>query len=117
MKKILIADEDDFIREVIGFRLENEGIKVEFAIDGEEVLQKIQRDNYNLLLMELMLPIIEGFTVIQKIKENNPQLPIIVLSAKNQEMDVVRCLEMGVNDFIGKPFRPLELLARIKRWL
>lgn len=117
MKKILIADEDDFIRQVIAFRLENEGIKVEFAIDGEETLQKIEKDSFNLLLMELMLPIIDGFTVIQKVKENNPQLPIIVLSAKNQEIDVVRCFEMGVHDFIAKPFRPLELLARIKRWL
>jgi len=117
MKKILIADEDNFIRQVIGFRLENEGIKVEFAIDGEDTLNKITQGNYDLLLMELMLPVIDGFTVLQKVKEKNGDLPVIILSAKNQEMDVVRAFELGVHDFVAKPFRPLELLARIKRWL
>lgn len=112
-KRILIVEDEKPIAEIVKFNLEKEGYKVEVAVDGEEALHKVAKVNPDLVLLDVMIPKIDGFQVCRKIRENY-SMPILMVTAKEEELDKVLGLEMGADDYITKPFGMRELLARVK---
>jgi DNA-binding response OmpR family regulator len=114
MKKILIIEDEKDIVDGLQFNLEARGYAVIAAYDGEKGVRSALENQPNLVILDLMLPKLNGYDVCKKIKEENPLLPIIMLTAKNQEAEIVHGLELGADDYITKPFGLLELLARIK---
>lgn len=114
-KKILIIDDEKDIVELIAYNLSREGYTVEHAYDGETGLNKIKSSNYDLVVLDLMLPGIQG-TELCKIIRNDPAtsaLPVIMVTAKSEEVDKIIGLEIGADDYICKPFSPRELTARV----
>ena len=112
-KKILIIEDEKPISDSIKFNLIKEGYGVETAYDGQEGLDKALSCDCDLVLLDIMLPIMSGFEVCKKIRETS-EMPIIMLTAKEEEADKVLGLELGADDYITKPFGMRELLARIK---
>ncbi|HEY6906036.1 MAG TPA: response regulator transcription factor [Ignavibacteriaceae bacterium] len=114
MSKILIVEDEPAMRLGLNDNLEFEGYEVEQAADGEEGLQKILDGNYDLIIMDLMMPKMSGFDVCKTIRKKGVTTPVILLTAKDQEIDKVLGLELGADDYVTKPFSLRELLARIK---
>ncbi|KAB3532182.1 response regulator YycF [Alkaliphilus serpentinus] len=112
-KKILLVEDERPIAEIVKFNLEKEGYQVEVAMDGEEALHKVAKLSPDLVLLDVMLPKMDGFQVCRKIRETY-SMPILMLTAKEEELDKVLGLEMGADDYITKPFGMRELLARVK---
>jgi len=112
-KKILVVDDEKPIADILKFNLEREGYSVELAYDGQEAIDKTHRSNPDLILLDIMLPKIDGFAVCKMLRQNY-QTPIIMLTAKEEEVDKVLGLELGADDYITKPFSVRELLARVK---
>ncbi|MCI0468656.1 MAG: response regulator [Nitrospirae bacterium] len=116
MKNILVIDDEADIVELAAYNLRKEGFAVDSAGDGGDALKKIKSHHYDLIILDLMLPEIHGIELC-KIIRNNPatsHLPIIMLTAKGEEVDKILGLEMGADDYITKPFSPRELVARVK---
>lgn len=114
MKNILIVDDEPAMRLGLKDNLEFEGYKVELAEDGEEGLFKIENGIFDLIVLDIMMPKISGFDVCKKMRADGNFTPIILLSAKGEELDKILGLEFGADDYITKPFSVRELLARIK---
>jgi len=116
MKKILAVDDEEDILELIQYNLEKEGFEVLCAATGEEALVKAGTQYPDLILLDLMLPGLDGFQVCRTLKSDSKtqEIPIIMLTAKGEESDVVAGLEMGADDYITKPFSPNVLVARIR---
>ncbi|MHB8573487.1 MAG: response regulator [Candidatus Dormibacteria bacterium] len=112
-KKILVVDDEPMIRKAIKLACEKEGYEIVEAENGTDALKAVEADKPNLVLLDLMLPDISGFDVCRDIRKADPRVPIIILSAKTEEIDIVVGLEIGADDYITKPFRARELLARI----
>lgn len=112
-KKILVVEDEKSISDIIKYNLEKEGFIVYTSYDGEDALAKQTAHDPDLVLLDVMLPKIDGFTVCKKIREKNT-VPIIMLTAKEEEVDKVLGLELGADDYMTKPFGMRELLARIK---
>lgn len=112
-KKILVVDDEKLIVKGIQFSLEQEGMEVDCAYDGEEALEYARRCEYDLVLLDVMLPKLDGFQVCQQIREFS-DMPIVMLTAKSEDMDKILGLEYGADDYITKPFNILEVKARIK---
>lgn len=112
-KKILVVDDEKLIVKGIRFSLEQDGMEVDCAYDGEEAFQKAKEQNYDLILLDVMLPKYTGFEVCQMIREFS-DVPVIMLTAKGDDMDKILGLEYGADDYITKPFNILEVKARIK---
>ena len=113
MKKILICDDEKEILEVLQIYLEREGYEVIKAYDGKEALDIVENDNdVALIIADLMMPKLDGNNLVKKVRENK-NIPIIVLSAKNQDSDKILSLDLGADDYITKPFSPLEIVARV----
>ncbi|MEA1968188.1 MAG: response regulator transcription factor [Thermodesulfobacteriota bacterium] len=114
--KILIVDDEEDIIELVKYNLEKEGYETLSALSGEEALKIAMKSQPDLMVLDLMLPGIDGLEVTQKIRADNEinQMPIVMLSAKGEESDIVTGLELGANDYISKPFSPRELVARIR---
>ncbi|MGM0409904.1 MAG: response regulator transcription factor [Bacillota bacterium] len=114
-KKILVIDDEENIRELIKFNLESEGFEVLTAVNGKKGLEKVN-NSISLIILDLMLPEIDGLSVCKQIRndQKNNYIPIIMLTAKGEEVDKILGLEMGADDYVTKPFSPRELLARIK---
>ena len=112
-KKILVVDDEKLIVKGIRFSLEQEGMEVDCAYDGEEALEYARRCEYDLVLLDVMLPKLDGFQVCQQIREFS-DMPIVMLTAKSEDMDKILGLEYGADDYITKPFNILEVKARIK---
>lgn len=112
-KKILVVDDEKLIVKGIRFSLEQDGMDVDCAYDGEEALEKLKENTYDILLLDLMLPKIDGMQVCQQVREFS-DMPIIMLTAKSDDMDKILGLEYGADDYMTKPFNILELKARIK---
>ena len=110
--KILIVDDEKLIREVIKEYCENENYEVDEASNGEEALNLIQNNSYDLLILDIMMPKLDGFSLCKKI--NDKDIPIIILSARTDEFDKLMGFDLGIDDYITKPFSPKELIARIK---
>ena len=113
MKKILVVDDEKPISDIIKFNLKKEGYDVYTAYDGEEALQKVEEVNPDLILLDLMLPKIDGLEVAREVRKTH-NMPIIMVTAKDAEIDKVLGLEMGADDYVVKPFSPITLIARIK---
>ncbi len=111
--KILIVDDEKLLVKGIKFNLEQDGYDVETAYDGEEALKMARDKGISLIVLDLMLPKVDGLTVCQKVREFS-QVPIIMLTAKTEDMDKILGLDYGADDYMTKPFNILELKARIK---
>ena len=114
MKKILIVEDELNMVNGLKDNLEFEGYEVETAIEGGSGLQKILQNKYDLILLDIMLPQISGFDICKTVRKEGVNTPIILLTAKGEEIDKVLGLELGADDYITKPFSLRELLARIK---
>ena len=112
-KKVLIVDDEKLIVKGIRFSLEQDGMEVDCAYDGEEALAMIQSKEYDIILLDVMLPKKDGFEVCQQVRELSG-VPIVMLTAKGEDMDKILGLEYGADDYITKPFNILEVKARIK---
>ena len=112
-KNILVVDDEKLIVKGIKFSLEQEGMNIDVAYDGEEALRLAKEKEYNLILLDVMLPKIDGLTACQMIREFS-NVPIIMVTAKGEDIDKIMGLEYGADDYITKPFNILELKARIK---
>ena len=112
-KKVLVVDDEKLIVKGIRFSLEQDGMEVDCAYDGEEALEKAKASNYDMVLLDIMLPKMDGFEVCQAIREFS-DMPIMMLTAKGDDMDKILGLEYGADDYITKPFNILEVKARIK---
>ena len=115
MKRILVCEDEDVIRDFVVINLQRSGYEVVDVASGEEALKVFEEQNgdFDIALLDIMMPGIDGFTVCQKIREKNATIGIIMLSAKSQEMDKVRGLMLGADDYVTKPFSPSELVARV----
>ena len=116
MAKILVCDDDKDIVEAIDIYLEQEGYQVIKAYDGEEAIRALRNQQVDLLIIDVMMPKLDGIRATLKIREENP-LPIIILSAKSEDADKILGLNVGADDYVTKPFNPLELVARVKSQL
>ncbi len=118
-KKIVLAEDEPQIARLIEFKLKKEGYDVTWRENGEEALKAIKGDKPDLILLDIMMPVMDGYEVLRRLKEdeNLKSIPVIMLTARAQEKDVVKGIDMGAEDYITKPFHPAELLARVKRIL
>lgn len=112
--KILVVEDELPIRKLILFNLERSNFEVLEAGDGKTALQLAEDKNPSLVVLDVMLPDMDGFEICARLRERHPDLPIIILSARGQDMDKIMGLEIGADDYIVKPFNPLELAARIR---
>ena len=112
-KRVLVVDDEKLIVKGIRFSLEQEGMEVDAAYDGEEALEMARAKEYDIILLDVMLPKLGGFDVCQQIREFS-QVPILMLTAKGDDMDKILGLEYGADDYITKPFNILEVKARMK---
>jgi len=119
-KKILIVEDDKFLRELIVTKLENEGFDTAVAVDGNEGIKAIEEQKPNLVILDLMLPGIDGFEVLQRMKENQAltSIPVLILSNLGQREDVEKGLSLGAVDFLIKAhFTPNEVIEKVKNYL
>ena len=110
--KILIADDEAEIRDVLRLYLEKDGYIVTEAADGMEAMEELRKESPDLVILDIMMPGLDGYRVLRKIRENN-NIPIIMLSAKDTDADKILGLDLGADDYITKPFGPLEAVARV----
>lgn len=110
---ILVCDDDKEIVDAIGIYLENEGYKIFKAFNGIEAIEIIEQNEIHLIIMDIMMPKMDGIQATMKIREQN-NIPLIMLSAKSEDTDKILGLNLGADDYITKPFNPLELIARVK---
>ena len=113
MAKVLVVDDEKLIVKGIRFSLEQEGMEVDCAYDGEEAIEKAREKEYDIVLLDVMLPKRDGFEVCQAIREFS-EMPIIMLTAKGETFDKVLGLELGADDYVVKPFEAKEVIARVK---
>ncbi|GAB5052914.1 response regulator YycF [Pediococcus ethanolidurans] len=113
MQKILIVDDEKPISDIVKFNLTKEGYEVITAYDGEEALEKVEDEQPDLILLDLMLPKIDGLEVARRVRAKH-SIPIIMVTAKDSELDKVVGLELGADDYVTKPFSNRELVARVK---
>ncbi|KRL02365.1 response regulator YycF [Liquorilactobacillus capillatus] len=113
MKKILVVDDEKPISDIVKFNLTKEGFDVYTAYDGEEALKQVEEVNPDLILLDIMLPKIDGLEVAREVRKTH-DMPIIMVTAKDAEIDKVLGLELGADDYVTKPFSNRELVARVK---
>lgn len=116
-KKILVVEDEEAITRLIGYNLEKAGFEVLISGDGLEALEKIRLERPDLIILDLMLPGMDGYDVCRVIRKEDISIPVIMLSARNEEMDKVLGLELGGDDYVTKPFSPRELIARVRALL
>lgn len=112
--KILVADDDPLTLEALDACLSQEGFETVLAKNGQEVLERWSENEVDLICLDIMMPEVDGFEVCRQVRKRDEEVPVIFLSAKNEEVDVVVGLELGGDDFVRKPFGKHELLARIR---
>lgn len=112
-RKVLVVDDEKLIVKGIRFSLEQEGMQVDCAYDGQEALDMVKENTYDVILLDVMLPKFNGYEVCQQVREFS-DVPIIMVTAKDDDMDKILGLEYGADDYITKPFNILEVKARIK---
>jgi two-component system phosphate regulon response regulator PhoB len=115
-EKILVVDDEEDILELVRFNLDKDGFKVVCSATGEDALVKARRESFDLIILDLMLPGIDGLEVTRRLKDESDTraVPIVMLTAKGEEPDVVAGLELGADDYITKPFSPRILVARVR---
>ncbi|MFM2286133.1 MAG: hypothetical protein RLZZ543_1630 [Bacteroidota bacterium] len=112
--RILLAEDEESLREMIQLNLELEGYQVVSVIDGKAALERALGERYDLIMLDVMIPLIDGFAVCEKIRLENQEVPIIFLTAKNTSTDRVQGLRLGADDYLSKPFNLEELLLRVQ---
>lgn len=113
---ILVAEDQEHIRSLIAYKLKNSGYSVITVADGVEALKKAQETRPDLILLDVMMPLMTGFEVLARLKQHEQlkSVPVLLVTAQSQEDEVVRGLELGADDYITKPFSPHELAARVR---
>ncbi len=119
MARILVAEDESHILKMLDFRLKSLGHEIIGAVDGREALEVAMKEKPDLILLDIMMPVMDGFQVLRKLKsqEETKNIPVIILTAKGQEKDIVTGLEAGAADYVTKPFSFAELIARVNRAL
>jgi len=112
-QRLLVVDDDLRLRDLLGQYLTEQGYSVDLAADGVEMDKKLARNHYALMVLDLMLPGEDGLAICRRLRGHNQAIPIVMLTAKGDEIDRILGLEMGADDYLPKPFNPRELLARI----
>lgn len=115
-KRILVVEDEERIRKIISIIIRGEDIDIDEAADGKEALDKVLNEKYDLIILDLMIPEIDGFGVLDKIR-NNPEtadLPVIIVSARTSDRDILEGLKGGANYYIPKPFEPQELTSSLE---
>lgn len=115
-KNILVVDDDKDIRELVAVYMKTEEFYVDKACNGEEALRMVEEKNYDLIILDVMMPKVDGLQVLIEIRKKY-SMPVIFLTAKNEEIDMIRGLALGADDYISKPFSSMELIARVKAQL
>ena len=115
--KILVVEDDRDIREGIEIYLRNQGYQVFQAANGAEGLKIVEQEELHLAIVDIMMPVMDGITMLMKLRAMEQEFPVIMLSAKSEEVDKIMGLNMGADDYVTKPFTPLELLARVNSHL
>ena len=113
MYKILVVDDEELIRELIGKYAKFEGHTVEFATDGMEAVELCRENTYDIIIMDIMMPNLDGFSACREIRKKS-DVPILMLSARGEEYDKINGFELGIDDYVVKPFSPKELMLRIE---
>lgn len=113
---VLVVDDEKEIRDAIGIYLKNEGVRVLKAKDGVEALEMLHENQVHLILLDVMMPRLDGISATHRIREEK-NIPIIILSAKSEDTDKILGLQVGADDYVTKPFNPMELVARVKSQL
>ncbi len=116
-QKILVVEDEEALAFGIEFNLMQEGYSVTIAKDGKEAVELINKNNFDLFILDIMLPYLDGFEIAQYIREKDPQIPILILTARTKKEDKIKGLEIGVDDYLTKPFHLEELLLRIQGML
>lgn len=114
MKKILIVEDELSILKLLTYNLEQEGYEVESAMEGDKGLEMALSNSYDMILLDLMLPNNDGMEICRELRQEKSEVPIIMLTAKDSEIDKILGLEIGADDYITKPFSPREVIARMK---
>ncbi|MFO7952498.1 MAG: response regulator [Bacillota bacterium] len=114
-KKILVAEDDSGLNRLISFKLEKEGYKALTAFDGKAALETALKEEVSAIVLDIMMPFLDGIQVLKKVRTEKPHLPVIVLSVKSRESDLNQALELGANDYMTKPFQPENLIERLKQ--
>lgn len=114
--RILIVDDDKEIVDLLAIYLGNEGYEIEKAFDGMEALDKLAQKEFHLVILDVMMPALDGLEVTKRVRKNS-QIPILMASAKTNDMDKIMGLMTGADDYVAKPFNPLEVIARVKSLL
>jgi DNA-binding response OmpR family regulator len=117
MKTILIVDDDREIAKLAALYLQNEGYRILQRHDGQQALQAIEQEEIDLMVLDVMMPEVDGLEVCRRLRERNNTIPILMISAKAEDLDKVMGLMSGADDYLIKPFNPLELVARVKSLL
>ena len=119
MPTILVADDEKLLRELLDFRLSQRGYDVVLAEDGREALVRLDNDRPDAVVLDMMMPVHDGLDVLRRIRasDTHGDTPVVMLTARRAEQDIVGALELGANDYLVKPFMPEELLARLSRLL
>lgn len=117
--KVLFADDDSILHRVLGHRMSREGIEMASAYNGREALEMAEKDRPDLLIVDGMMPEMDGFAVLREWhqREHLKHIPVVMLTARNREIDVIAALEEGAVDYLTKPFSPAELVVRIRRFM
>lgn len=115
--RILIVEDDNEIREGVNIYLKNQGYIVFQAENGREGLKMIEQEEIHLAIVDIMMPVMDGVTMLMKLRDMGHEFPVVMLSAKSEEVDKIMGLNMGADDYVTKPFTPLELLARVNSHL
>ena len=113
MPRILIVDDEEKIRSLIAKYAAHEGFETEQACDGMEAVEKCEKNNYDLTIMDIMMPNLDGFSAVKEIKKTRPNMPFIMLSALGEEYDKVHGFDLGIDDYVVKPFSSKELMMRV----
>lgn len=118
-KIVILAEDDRTIARLIIFKLEKEGFKIIHFLNGESVVDTVSKILPDIVILDIMMPIQDGISILKEIKINPKikHIPVVILSAKGQEKDIIKGMEIGASDYISKPFSPSELIVRIKRIL
>lgn len=114
---VLVVEDDKEILDGVGIYLKNQGYTVFKALNGAEGLKILDTEEIHLAIVDIMMPVMDGITMLMKLRETNHEFPVIMLSAKSEEVDKIMGLNMGADDYVTKPFTPLELLARVNSHL